>query len=380
MHVPFCERKCHYCDFASWELPAARQKDFTEAVLADIEAAAARFGGRPVRTLFFGGGTPSVLAPKYLASIVRTLESCFDFSRVEERSMEANPSSVNAEKLSAWMDLGFSRFSLGVQSFDAGELQALGRAHDPAGAHAALSLLAGRSGIRFSGDLIFGLPEQAPETFWSHLRELLAYGPDHVSFYGLTIESGTEFDRRHRAGQLALPEAERYNRAYAGGVALLEEAGFARYEVSNFSLPGRECKHNQGYWDGVEYLGFGPGAHSYADKTRTAAPGSFEGYLDWARAGFPETAIEREVLSEDAQLAEAVSLSLRQAKGIEKTGWESRWRRRWPQSRARKWVDSGLASEPDGQAGGTFRLEGEGWSLLDEIAADLLAGMRPLSA
>jgi oxygen-independent coproporphyrinogen-3 oxidase len=362
-------------------LPAVRQKDFTEAVIADIEAAGLRLrsGGeqRKIRTLFFGGGTPSVLAPKYLEAIVQMLESSFDFTGIEERSMEVNPSSIHPDKLSAWRGMGFHRFSLGVQSFDATELEAMGRAHDPAGAHAALSLLASTPGIQFSGDLIFGLPNQSPETFWSHLRTLLEYQPGHVSFYGLTIEAGTEFDKRHRSGKIALPPPDRYNQASAGGVEVLAQAGYSRYEVSNFSRPGFECKHNQGYWDGVEYAGFGPGAHSFHGRRRTSAPGTFEGYLDWVRTGFLESGLEIDLLDDESLLAEAVSLALRQSKGLASIGWEQRWGRRWPLSRSKKWVDTGMAQLEDS---GQFRLQGEGWALLDEIAADLLAGMRPVKA
>ena len=188
IHVPFCEKKCHYCDFASWESPAVTQKKWLATALAEIDhAGKGEWGGAKVSTVFFGGGTPSVVPAVYLEQLVRKLGENFDLSGVEEMTLEANPSSLTHDKLKAWRKLGFHRVSLGVQSFHQDELTLLGRVHTPETALSGLELLSSEPGLRYSADLIFGLPDQTPERFLSNLDTLLQFNPHHISFYGLTI-------------------------------------------------------------------------------------------------------------------------------------------------------------------------------------------------
>ena len=373
IHVPFCEKKCHYCDFASWESPAITQRKWFETALAEIEHAGRWWTGeRKVRTVFFGGGTPSVVPASHLEKLHQRLGEFFDLSAVEEMTLEVNPSSLTHDKLKAWRVLGFNRVSLGVQSFDAEELQLLGRVHSPEGAQTALELLASEPGLRFSGDLIFGIPGQTPEKFLANLEMLMRYNPDHVSFYGLTIEKGTVFDRLHREGGLVLPDAESYQALYTEGVALLAQHGLGRYEVSNFARPGQECLHNQGYWDNVPYLAFGPGAHGYDGTRRWMNPHDLEDYLRWGEEGFPDASREWDELNADARLAEAVFLGLRQARGFSPEELEKALGVRWPETAFVKWERSGHLLREHG----SVRLIGEGWLVLDEIVADLLARTR----
>ncbi len=376
VHVPFCEKKCHYCDFASWESPAVTQRKWFETALAEIEHAGKQWkGDRRVRTVFFGGGTPSVVPVSHLEQILDRLKAFFDLSQIEEMTLEANPSSLTNDKLKAWRALGFGRVSLGVQSFDADELKLLGRVHSPEGAQTALELLTSEPGLRFSGDLIFGIPGQTPERFLANLEMLLQYRPAHVSFYGLAIEAGTEFDRLHKQGSLVLPEGEQYQAMYREGVALLERHGLRRYEVSNFARPGQECRHNQGYWDDVPYLAFGPGAHGYDGVKRWMNPHDLEDYLRWGGEGFPDAAREWDELDADARLAEAVSLGLRQAKGFELAEVGNKFGLRWPDAVFAKWESAKCLIRENG----SVRLLEEGWPLLDEICADLLAKAGKLS-
>jgi oxygen-independent coproporphyrinogen-3 oxidase len=272
VHVPFCERKCHYCDFASWESPGVTQRRWLDTVLREIESAGRGAEKQKVRTVFFGGGTPSVVPASYLEAILDQLGGVYDLAGVEETTLEANPSSLTRDKVAAWRELGFNRVSLGVQSFDAEELKLLGRVHSPEGARQALEILAGASDFRFSGDLIFGLPGQTPERFLSNLESLLVFDPGHISFYGLTVEQGTVFERWQSEGRLKLPEGEQYRDLYRQGADLLKSRGLQRYEISNFAKPGQECRHNQGYWRGVPYRSFGPGAHSYDGRRRWMNP------------------------------------------------------------------------------------------------------------
>lgn len=369
VHVPFCEKKCHYCDFASWELPAARQRPWTETLLREIEVRGQGLAGRPIRTVFFGGGTPSVLAGEFLESLVLALRSRFDCTQTEEWSIECNPSSLNRDKLNFFNGLGFTRISLGVQSFHEAELKRLGRVHSPEGAHAALQCLAEDGRFDFSGDLIFGQPGQTTASFLSNLETLLRYDPTHISFYGLTIEGGTEFEKQAKSGTLVLPEPELYNEQYLDGVALLRSRGYNRYEVSNFAKPGKACRHNQGYWDGIDYLALGPGAHSLLGDMRLASPRGFEEYLAWGEQGFPLQSCEQDQLDRDALLAERIFLSLRQAKGLNLDALQKDFSVTLPDAVRQKWQ----AAQAIRFDAGRIMLHERGWLMLDEISADFLA-------
>jgi oxygen-independent coproporphyrinogen-3 oxidase len=374
VHVPFCEKKCHYCDFASWESPAVTQKKWLATALAEIDyAGKGPWKGAKVSTVFFGGGTPSVVPASYLEKLVAKLGENFDLFGVEEMTLEANPSSLTHDKLKAWRALGFHRVSLGVQSFHQDELTLLGRVHSPETALSGLELLSSEPGLRYSADLIFGLPDQTPERFLSNLETLLQFQPDHISFYGLTIEEGTEFDRRHKAGHLVLPEGDHYQEMYNRGVALLAAHGLRRYEVSNFARPGQECRHNQGYWNGAPYLAFGPGAHGFDGGRRWENPHDLQDYLAWGDAGFPEAARAWDVLDDEARLTEAVSLGLRQAGGFSLAEVQGNFGVTWPDSVFAKWEKAGCILRDDGRV----RLLEAGWPLLDEFAAELLAKVTP---
>jgi oxygen-independent coproporphyrinogen-3 oxidase len=197
---------------------------------------------------------------------------------------------------------------------------------------------------------------------------VLSYAPDHVSFYGLTIEDGTEFARQKAAGSLALPEDGAYNGMYRAGVALLGEAGYRRYEVSNFCRPGKASKHNQGYWNGAEYLAFGPGAHGFLAGRRVVSPRSFEDYLAWGDAGFPESACAIDSLTEEDKRTEALMLGLRQDEGADLAGLRDMGLALRETALA-KWERAAMLARDEGR----LRLVDEGWLFLDEICADLLA-------
>jgi putative oxygen-independent coproporphyrinogen III oxidase len=368
VHVPFCEKKCHYCDFASWELPAVQQRRWTEVILKELAVRAPLARGRPVDTIFFGGGTPSLLATEFLERIVAEIRSLYDLSRVREMSIECNPSSLKQDKLDLYHRLGFTRMSIGIQSFHADELLRLGRVHTPETARRALETVGADGRFQFSGDLIFGVPGQTEASFLSSLSSLLDHHTDHVSFYGLTIEDGTEFAKQQASGALIMPEDGIYNGMYTAGVELLRSRGYERYEVSNFSKPGRPSLHNQGYWNGVEYLAFGPGAHSYFAGKRAVSPRSFEDYLAWGNRGFDAGSCVEEELTAENLISESVLLGLRQSSGIDldrlaALGFTL------PEEVVAKWVKVGMLAR-DGR---TLRLVDEGWLFLDEIGSDLLA-------
>jgi putative oxygen-independent coproporphyrinogen III oxidase len=368
IHVPFCEKKCHYCDFASWELPAVQQRRWTEVLVRELEKRAVLGQGRWVDTVFFGGGTPSLLATEFLDRIVQRMRSLYDISRMREMSIECNPSSLTKEKLQLYHELGFTRLSLGIQSFHASELSRLGRVHTVETAGLALETVAADGRFQFSGDLIFGVPGQTEATFLQSLRTLLSYKPDHVSFYGLTIEAGTEFAKQQQSGALVLPEDGTYNEMYTKGVELLRVNDYERYEVSNFSRPGRPCFHNVGYWNSIEYLAFGPGAHQFFGNRRDVSPKSFEGYLEWGSRDFDAGSCESEELTLENRISEAVLLGLRQGRGFSIEALSLMGFRAHAET-LRKWEKVGMLE----QANGYVTLVDEGWLFLDEIGSDLLA-------
>lgn len=349
-------------------MPAVQQRRWTEVLLKELEAKAPLAEGRDIDTVFFGGGTPSLLAPEFMEAIVARMRSLYDLSRIREMSLECNPSSLKREKLDLYHALGFTRASIGIQSFHADELARLGRVHTVETAHQALGTVNADDRFQFSGDLIFGVPGQTEERFLASLRSLLSYDPDHVSFYGLTIEEGTEFARQKAAGTLAMPDDAVYNGMYRAGVALLSEAGYRRYEVSNFCKPGKASKHNQGYWNGAEYLAFGPGAHGFIAGRRVVAPRSFEAYLAWGAAGFPESACAVEILTDEERRMEAVMLGLRQDGGLE-MGKLRGLGITIPDAVLAKWAAAGMLEVTPA----AVKLIDEGWLFLDEICADLVA-------
>jgi putative oxygen-independent coproporphyrinogen III oxidase len=260
VHWPFCLSKCPYCDFNSHVRAEIDSPRFTAALLAELRFEAARLGRRRLTSIFFGGGTPSLMPPASVAALIETACDLFDPAADIEITLEANPTSVEAGRLAGYAAAGVNRVSLGVQSLDPVALTMLGRQHDVAEAIAALTL-ARRLFSRVSFDLIYARPGQSLADWRRELAAALDFGCDHFSLYQLTIEPGTAFEARHRAGALVLPEAEAAAALYALTHEVAASAGLPRYEVSNYARPGAESRHNLSYWRYGDYAGIGPGAH-----------------------------------------------------------------------------------------------------------------------
>lgn len=319
-------------------------------------------------TVFFGGGTPSALRPETLERLCEAVLRNFRLAQGAEWSVEANPASLDAQKLAILRDHGVGRVSMGVQSFVPELLATMGRAHDALQAECALDLLAA-SGMRWSADLIFALPGQSVDQFLSSLERLLGWDPEHVSFYGLTWEPGTPFRRALDEGRLAEASEDDWAAMYQGGVDRLAAAGIHRYEVSNFARPGGECRHNQAYWktDSV-WLAAGNAAHGYRPWERWRNPRGLGAWSSWADRGFPWFEIERELLEPEERWTEEWFLGLRTASGVSRRSLASSL----PafsvhEERVRKRVDAGHVRDD----GDRIRLDGDGWMLLDSIAAEL---------
>jgi len=363
-------RKCHYCDFNSGPAPEAIRGEYVEALAAEIRASAA--AGSPARTVFFGGGTPSELTSPQLGRIVAALRETFAFPREDgEWTLECNPGTVGPESLAEIRALGFDRLSLGVQSFHDHHLRALGRIHTAAEAREAVGWARAAGFRRLNLDLIFCLPDQTAAEWQSDVEAALALQPEHLSLYNLTIEAQTEFGRRHRLGQLELPDEDLSADMYEWALDRLAAAGFVQYEVSNFARPGEECRHNLTYWRQEPYLGFGVSAASYRDGLRWTATGSMQRYLRTAaRPGGPERAAE-ERLPPRAAAGEAVMLGLRTAEGADFAAI----RRSHGVDPAAEWADALAQFAADGllvREGARARLTRRGLLLANAVCAAFL--------
>ncbi|WP_116368405.1 radical SAM family heme chaperone HemW [Parahaliea mediterranea] len=257
IHLPWCERKCPYCDFNSHEAQAIPEQAYVDALLRDIEGEAARAQGRSVHTLFIGGGTPSLFSAPAIARLMAGIAERLPLAGELEATMEANPGSAEAEKFAGFRAAGINRLSLGVQSFQDAQLQALGRVHSASQARRALDMVRAAGFDNFNIDLMHGLPGQSQQSALADLRSALACNPPHLSWYQLTIEPNTVFHKRPPT----LPVEDTLADIQDAGEALLQDTGFSAYEVSAWSQPARQCRHNLNYWRFGDYLAIGAGAH-----------------------------------------------------------------------------------------------------------------------
>jgi len=260
IHWPFCLAKCPYCDFNSHVRDRIPQARFAAALRHELAWEAARLGRQPLGSIFFGGGTPSLMAPETVADLIADATRLFDPLAGLEITLEANPTSVEAEKLAAFRTAGVNRISLGVQSLDPAALATLGRQHTVTHAIAALEL-ARETFPRVSFDLIYARPGQTLPAWRAELRQALALAADHLSLYQLTIEPGTAFATRHSRGEIVLPDGDDAAALYTATAEEAARFGLAPYEVSNYAASGAESRHNLAYWRYADYAGIGPGAH-----------------------------------------------------------------------------------------------------------------------
>ncbi|TDH62511.1 coproporphyrinogen III oxidase [Dankookia rubra] len=319
LHWPFCAAKCPYCDFNSHVRDSIDQGRWRDALRRELAREAARSGRRPLASIFFGGGTPSLMAPETAAALIEDAKRLFDAPDDLEITLEANPTSVEAAKLAAFRAAGVNRLSLGVQSLDAEALRFLGRRHDVPQAIAALE--AARALFpRLSFDLIYARPGQAEASWRAEVRQALALAADHLSLYQLTIEPGTRFATEHARGAFALPDDDAAARLYWATVEEAARFGLSPYEVSNYAKSGAESRHNLVYWRYGDYLGIGPGAHqrlmldgSLLAARRHRAPEEWLARVE--RDGHAVT--EEEALSPRDRAREALLMGLRLAEGVD---------------------------------------------------------------
>ena len=321
VHFPFCARKCAYCDFASegleeaGGLSVARRYVHALAVEIDVRAASAEFEGARVESVYLGGGTPTILPPERLAALLARLRARFPIAPEAEITVEANPGTVDQAKITALLEAGVNRFSLGVQSFNDSVLRTLGRAHTAAEAAQAIDDLRAAGCANLNLDLIYCIPNQSLADWQDTLHQALAAQPEHISAYGLSVEEGTPLAADIESGRLPDPDEDLYAEMYGAAAQVLLAAGYQHYEISNFARPGLHCLHNRRYWANAEYLGLGASAHSYRYGLRWNNLHDPTIYTEWLSRGILPVA-RAEALSPQQRLGETLMLGLRCAEGV----------------------------------------------------------------
>jgi len=327
IHIPFCETKCFYCDFYSEPHAEDLIPSFVETLQSEIKASCQRLGLRDhiVGSIYFGGGTPSLLSGEQVKAVLSIIEQEVELSPKVEISLEANPGTIEEDQLSAYREAGVNRLSLGVQTFDQELLRFLGRRHSPADSYRAVELARQAGFTEINLDLIYGIPGQTQTALEQDLKQLVTLRPLHISAYQLTAEPGTAYYRwlqRKPAARLLEEEQLEYFQLVW---STLEQAGYAGYEISNFAVPGHECRHNLAYWNGTWYLGFGPAAHSYFKGRRWWNNSSLKHYL--AAKGQPELVLDgSEEIDSRTALNEYLFTRLRQRQGFDLEDFQARFR------------------------------------------------------
>ncbi len=318
VHVPFCLQKCNYCDFVSYPYVQSDVRDYLAALGREIELASGRLPPeeKEVETIYFGGGTPTCLSAEELAFILKSCRHYFCVLPGAEISIEANPGTVDREKLAALRQAGVNRLSIGVQACQQRLLDLLGRVHTYEQVKDA-ARTAREAGFQNVGvDLLFGLPEQTEKDWVECLAQVLILYPEHVSTYSLQLEENTPLWRDVQAGKRKPGDEETELAMFERAIAILTARGYVHYEISNFSAPGCQCRHNLRYWHNLPYLGFGPAAHSFYADCRYSNEISLKKYVRRLGAGELPVA-EREKLTRETMMAETVFLGLRLIQGLD---------------------------------------------------------------
>lgn len=359
IHIPFCKKLCGYCDFFK-TISLAKKSEVLARIAEEMRERAPMLADTSLKTIYFGGGTPTVCTPEELGCLLRTAEAIFDCSQVEEVTVEANPDDLTDEYLAGLRKVGVNRLSIGIQSFRNEDLQMMNRRHNASQAIEAVQRARKAGFENISIDLIYGLPTATLEEWRDNVSQAIALGVEHISAYHLTIEENTLFGKK---GVTTAPE-ELSDKEYEALCEMLHKAGYEHYEISNFALPTRRSRHNSAYWRGTPYLGLGPGAHSFDGKsTRSWNPASLKTYLEGAPA-------ECENLSYTERYEEVVMVSLRTVEGVDLVALEAQFGREkvaYFIHRAEPFLRCGILT----QKGQNIAFEEPHWLISDGVIAEL---------
>ncbi len=333
LHIPFCTAKCGYCDFNSYANHEHLIPSYAATLVKEADLWRDVVGRRPVETVFFGGGTPSLNPVDEMAKILEGIRAAFAIEPDAEIALEANPGSITADYLRGLREIGFNRLSIGVQSFDDEELVTLDRIHTGDDARAAFAAARDAEFDNVNLDLIYGLCEQPLAAWRRSLEEALALAPEHLSLYALTVEDGTPLARDVARGRVTPPDPDVQAEHYEWTEQRLARAGYEHYEISNWARPGRRCKHNLVYWQNREYLGLGAGAHSHLDGVRFSSvllPNRYAELVDESAASFANNigammhVIGAETITRELAVADTLILGLRLIDGIDERAFVRR--------------------------------------------------------
>ncbi len=367
VHVPFCRRKCRYCDFYSVAADEAAAGRYVSAAVAQLGRVRDRLEP-PLRSVYVGGGTPTSLPAGILHRLLNALGECIDADT--EFTVEANPLTVTRDLAGRLADCGVNRVSIGAQSFEPGELRLLGRLHTPEDIPRSVEALRGAGLDNINLDLIYGIPAQTGES-WSHtLRRALELGPEHLSCYALSFPAGTPIEADLRHGRVTAVDDSTQRHFYESARSSAARAGLAQYELSNFARDDRRCIHNITYWENMPYVGIGPAASGYIDGVRRTAAADVDAYVDAGLGGL-EPPGESEQLTGSRRAAEALMLGLRMIRGVGRRGFKYRYDvdpvDAFARTVSRYAADGYLLVEPD-----RLRLAADAYFVADTILSDLL--------
>ncbi|MBT3250809.1 MAG: radical SAM family heme chaperone HemW [Candidatus Marinimicrobia bacterium] len=369
IHIPFCIVKCIYCDFYSITDRDGDIPVFVDAICSEINSSATRFedpGKVKVRTIFIGGGTPSLVEPKWIERILDLLASIYDMSSVSEVTIEANPGEAPLQRLKDFRSIGINRISMGFQSFQPELLKFLSRIHSVDDCFKTFRHARQAGFENINTDMIYNIPGQSNRIWKNDLERLIELEPDHISAYSLTVEKNTMLHSMVKTNKVKMPSEELDIEFFQTTNDVLSNAGFPRYEISNFAKSGYECGHNQGYWRMIPYLGFGPSAHSYDGFKRWWNTASLDQYLQLASQN--ESPISgSEILSDNNKFNELIFNGLRMTEGAAIKELERHY-----QGLFRSYLEQAMIKWPQLlYKDGYLKLSEKGVLLADEISADL---------
>lgn len=367
VHIPFCLRKCNYCDFLSGASTASERGEYLKALEQDIQLESKRLtiSKREVHSVFFGGGTPTVLEAEALVNILSKLREYFIWNQGTEVTVEANPGTITLEKLRTLKSGGFNRLSLGVQSFNFQELQSIGRQHSLKDIYNSYHLIREAGFTNVNLDLIYALPGQALESWQENLQRAVELQPEHISAYGLKIEPGTILEERLNQGLIQETDEDLNDEMYQWTIEYLTSMGYLHYEISNFSLSDKESRHNLGYWQQEPYLGFGLGATSYLNQKRWTKSRNFADYQCLTKCAVVPVE-EEELLSDKEAIEEAMFLGLRLTEGIDLKTLGNRYNLDL-EARFQSLIEELIISNLLERKGSRIRLSSKGLSLGNQV-------------
>lgn len=371
IHIPFCKQACHYCDF-HFSTDQRFRSELIKALTREIIIQKNYLGSEPVKTIYFGGGTPSLCSPEEVALLISTIRSTFSVIAHPEITLEANPDDLSTVNLEALKISGINRLSIGIQSFDDDVLHFLNRAHSSAQAAACLQDARAAGFSNISLDLIYAIPGQDDEAWKKNIRKAISFSPEHLSCYSLTIEEKTVFGKLRRTGKFQTVPDDTSAEQFEQLMDILEKAGYDHYEISNFARPGYPSQHNSSYWQQEKYLGIGPSAHSYNGNTRQANVSNNAAYTRAIQQD--EVPFEREELTRENKINEYLLTTLRTAAGCDLEQLRIRWDfdiLKEKQEYLDVLYDHGYVIRD----GSILRLTRKGKLLADKIASDLFSAI-----